>query len=108
MTKFGRETVTKAELGDALASQMKWSYPFAKGFIDNVFRVVADSLVAETSVKLPGFGTFQVRQKKGRPGRDPRRNKITPVSPRLSVTLRVGDKMKVRLEGLALPADVSC
>jgi integration host factor subunit alpha len=52
-------------------------------------------------VKLSGFGNFDLRDKRQRPGRNPKTGEEIPISARRVVTFRPGQKLKVRVEAYA-------
>ena len=53
-------------------------------------------------VKISGFGNFILRDKKGRPGRNPKTGEDVLISPRRVVTFRAGQKLKSRVENNAI------
>ena len=59
------------------------------------------ALEAGESVKLSGFGNFQLRDKPQRPGRNPKTGEEIPISARRVVTFRPGQKLKARVEAYA-------
>jgi integration host factor subunit alpha len=56
--------------------------------------MIADDLVANNEVKVSNFGTFAIRQKKERIGRNPRTNAVAVISPRKVVVFRPYQKLK--------------
>ncbi|MEL0028661.1 MAG: HU family DNA-binding protein, partial [Perlucidibaca sp.] len=52
-------------------------------------------------VKLSGFGNFELRDKRQRPGRNPKTGEEIPITARRVVTFRPGQKLKQRVEGHA-------
>jgi integration host factor subunit alpha len=54
---------------------------------------------AKEMVELSGFGNFDIRDKKSRPGRNPKTGEEVPVSARRVVTFKPGQKLKARIEG---------
>jgi integration host factor subunit alpha len=59
------------------------------------------SLAVGEQVKLSGFGNFDLRDKKERPGRNPKTGQEIPISARRVVTFRPGQKLKARVEAYA-------
>jgi integration host factor subunit alpha len=91
--------LTKAELVENLLQE----HPLinkrdAKELVDLFFEEIKTALEAGNAVKLSGFGNFDLRNKKERPGRNPRTGEETPISARRVVTFRPGQKLKVRVE----------
>ena len=63
--------MTKTEIIEALASRVGLTKADAKRAVDGVFGAVADALSRGEKVTLTGFGTFEVRHRKARMGRNP-------------------------------------
>ena len=66
-------TLTKAELAEMLFEQVGLNKREAKDMVETFFEEIRDALERGESVKLSGFGNFQLRDKPQRPGRNPRR-----------------------------------
>ena len=62
--------LTKAQLADALFDQLGLNKREAKDFVDAFFEVVLAELAKGESVKISGFGNFEVHIKAARPGRN--------------------------------------
>ena len=69
--------------------------------IDLTFQELGASLAVGEQVKLSGFGNFDLRDKKERPGRNPKTGEKIPISARRVVTFRPGEKLKARMEAYA-------
>jgi len=65
------------------------------------YEEIRDSLANNKQVKLSGFGNFDLRDKKQRPGRNPKTGEEIPISARRVVTFRPGQKLKARVEAYA-------
>lgn len=89
--------VTKAELADILCSKCSLSRQDARDLVDNFFNEIATALVQGEEIKLSGFGNFSVRDKKARPGRNPRTGQEVTISERRVVTFKQGKKLKTLL-----------
>lgn len=63
--------MTKMEIMDGLASRVSLTKADAKRAVDGVFGLIADALSRGEKVTLTGFGTFEVRHRKARMGRNP-------------------------------------
>jgi len=70
----------------------------AKEMVEGFFEEIRDSLSSNQQVKLSGFGNFDLRDKKQRPGRNPKTGEEIPISARRVVTFRPGQKLKARVE----------
>jgi len=73
----------------------------AKEMVEGFYEEIRDSLANNKQVKLSGFGNFDLRDKKQRPGRNPKTGEEIPISARRVVTFRPGQKLKARVEAYA-------
>jgi len=87
-------TVTKAALSGILYSELGFNKQESKEFVDNFFEELRVSLESGEPVKLSGFGSFDLRDKKERPGRNPRTGESIPVSARRVITFKPGQNLK--------------
>ena len=69
--------------------------------VERFFEEIRASLESNEQVKLSGFGNFDLRDKKERPGRNPKTGEEIPINARRVVTFRPGQKLKARVEGYA-------
>ena len=90
-------TVTKADLANTLFEQLGLNKREAKEFVELFFEKIRESLESGESVKLSGFGGFSVRDKKSRPGRNPKTGEKVPLTPRRVVTYKASQKVKDRI-----------
>jgi integration host factor subunit alpha len=90
--------VTKAELVENLFNVLGINKREAKEIIESTFEEIILSLEDGKEVKIAGFGNFKLRDKKQRPGRNPKTGKVVPVSQRRVVTFKVGQKLKKRID----------
>ena len=90
--------LTKADLATALFDEVGLNKREAREFIDNYFEAIRSSLEGGDSVKLSGFGNFQLRDKKTRPGRNPKTGEEIPITARRVVTFKPGQKLRNRVE----------
>lgn len=88
------DTLTKAELADLLFEVVGLNKREAKEVVDIFFEEIRETLVAGTSVKLSGFGNFQLRDKPQRPGRNPKTGEAIPIAARRVVTFHASQKLK--------------
>ena len=91
-------TLTKAELADLLFEQLGLNKREAKDMVERFFEEIRQALEEGRSVKLSGFGNFDLRDKNQRPGRNPKTGEEIPISARRVVTFRPGQKLKARVE----------
>jgi len=73
----------------------------AKEMVEGFFDEIRNSLSSNDQVKMSGFGNFDLRDKKQRPGRNPKTGEEIPISARRVVTFRPGQKLKARVEAYA-------
>ena len=91
-------TLTKADLADLLFEQVGLNKREAKDMVEAFFEEVRISLEAGDSVKLSGFGNFELRKKSERPGRNPKTGEQIPISARRVVTFHASQKLKSKDE----------
>ena len=91
-------TLTKAELADLLFEKVGLNKREAKDMVEAFFEEIRGALERGESVKLSGFGNFQLREKPQRPGRNPKTGEEIPISARRVVTFRASHKLKKRVE----------
>lgn len=91
-------TLTKAEIAEELQKQLGLDKLVSKEIVDQVFEEVRSSLENGEEVKLSSFGNFELRDKKARPGRNPKTREPKTIKARRVVTFRTGQKLKNRVE----------
>ena len=92
-------TVTKMELANILFDELGLNKREAKEFVELFFEEIRTALEIGDSVKFSGFGSFSVRDKPRRPGRNPRTGEEVPVSARRVVTYKASQKIKDQVAG---------
>jgi integration host factor subunit alpha len=90
-------TLTKAELAGRLVEQWGMDKQDAKSLVDHFFEEIKTALQRGETVKLSGFGHFDLRDKNSRPGRNPKTGEVIPVTARRVVTFKMGPKLKTRV-----------
>lgn len=91
------KTLTRMDLADAVHSQVGLSRNESADLVESVLGHVSDALVAGQSVKISSFGTFSVREKAARVGRNPKTGQEVPIHPRRVLTFRPSHLMKDRV-----------
>lgn len=91
-------TLTKAELAEILFEEVGLNKREAKDMVDGFFDVIREALESGISVKLSGFGNFQLRDKPQRPGRNPKTGELIPIAARRVVTFHASHKLKAQVE----------
>ena len=94
------KTLTRADLSEAVHRQIGLSRSESADLVKSVLDLVSDTLVAGKTVKLSSFGTFMVRQKNGRIGRNPKTGEEVPITPRRVLVFRPSQVMKNVINGL--------
>lgn len=95
------ESLTKADLAEKLYEDLGFNKREAKELVETFFDEIRESLETNEPVKLSGFGNFELRDKKQRPGRNPKTGEEIPITARRVVTFRPGQKLRARVEAYA-------
>ena len=95
-------TLTDAEIdatvADLLFEQLGLNKREAKDMVERFFEEIRIALESGDSVKLSGFGNFQLREKPQRPGRNPKTGEEIPITARRVVTFHASQKLKAMVE----------
>jgi integration host factor subunit alpha len=91
-------TLTKADLADLLFEQVGLNKREAKDMVEAFFEELRTALEKGDSVKLSGFGNFELRKKSERPGRNPKTGEEIPITARRVVTFHASQKLKSKVE----------
>ena len=94
-------TLTKAELAELLFEEVGLNKREAKDMVEAFFEEIRLALEQGDSVKLSGFGNFQLREKPQRPGRNPKPGEEIPITARRVVTFHASQKLKAAVEQLS-------
>ena len=97
-SKGAEMTLTKAELADMLFEKVGLNKREAKDMVETFFEEIRLALESGESVKLSGFGNFQLRDKPQRPGRNPKTGEEIPITARRVVTFHASQKLKPLVE----------
>jgi integration host factor subunit alpha len=90
-------TLTKAELATAITKKLGLNNRESKELVDVFFQTISEILISGKELKLSGFGNFILRDKKSRPGRNPKTGEKAIVSARRVVVFHGGQKMRSRV-----------
>ena len=91
-------TLTKAELADLMFEKVGLNKREAKEMVESFFEEIRSALERGETVKLSGFGNFQLREKPQRPGRNPKTGEEIPITARRVVTFHASQKLKQLVE----------
>lgn len=89
--------LTRKELAQIINEKLGFSQRSAAELVDEVFSSLKDTLLAEESVKLVQFGTFTVRQKSPRIGRNPRTGETMEISKRSMVSFKASKGLREKI-----------
>ncbi len=93
-------TVTRADLSEAVYQKVGLSRTESASLVEVVLAEVCDSLVRGDTVKLSSFGSFVVRDKGERVGRNPKTGIEVPIEPRRVMVFKPSNVLKARINGL--------
>ncbi len=94
---MSKHTVTRADLAEAVYQEVGLSRNESAELVEAVLRMVADTLVSGENVKISSFGSFVLRDKGGRIGRNPKTGEEVPIEPRRVLVFRPSQVMKDRI-----------
>ncbi len=92
-------TVTRAQLAEAVYQEVGLSRSESADLVDAILDEISRSLLRDGSVKISSFGTFAVRQKGHRVGRNPKTGEEVPILPRRVLVFRASQVLKERVNG---------
>lgn len=90
-------TVTRADLGEAVYEQIGLSRSESAQLVEDILGEISDTLVSGESVKVSSFGSFTVRHKAERIGRNPKTGEEVPISPRRVLIFRASQVLKSKI-----------
>lgn len=98
MTERNAErTITRADLSEAVYQEVGLSRNESSLLVETVLEEISLALIANDTVKLSSFGTFAVRQKNERVGRNPKTGEEVPIKPRRVLVFRASHVLKDRI-----------
>jgi integration host factor subunit alpha len=92
-----QSSLTRSDLTAAVQDRLGLARVECSTLVDAVFETISEELVAGQGVKLTGFGSFSLRDKKARTGRNPRTKKEAVISPRRVVSFKTSSTLKERI-----------
>ena len=96
---MAEETVTRAQLSEAVYQEVGLSRNESADLVESILREISDALVRGETVKISSFGSFFVRQKGERVGRNPKTGEEVPILPRRVLVFRASHVLKNRING---------
>ncbi len=94
---MSEKTLTRMHLSEAVFQQVGLSRNESAQLVEDVLRHMSDALAGGESVKISSFGTFAVRDKAARVGRNPKTGEEVPILPRRVLSFRPSHLMKERV-----------
>ena len=91
---MSEKTLTRMDLAEAVHNQIGRSRNECATLVESVIQHISDALVRGETVKISSFGTFSVREKAARVGRNPKTGEEVPILPRRVLTFRSSHLMK--------------
>ncbi|MGJ3647575.1 integration host factor subunit alpha [Sphingomonas sp. GlSt437] len=89
--------MTRADLADALHREVGLSRSDSSRLVEQILDTMTDALAKGENVKISGFGTFVLRDKGERIGRNPKTGVEVPIAPRRVLTFRASQMMRERI-----------
>ena len=94
---MSEKTLTRMDLSESVFREVGLSRNESADLVESVLEKISASLVAGEQVKISSFGTFSIRQKNARVGRNPKTGEEAPIPPRRVLTFRPSYLMKDRV-----------
>ena len=98
-------TVTRADLAEAVYQQLGLSRSESAELVETVLREISAAIARGETVKLSSFGSFVVRSKGERIGRNPKTGIEVPITPRRVMVFKPSNVLKGRINGGAPDQD---
>ena len=97
-------TITRADLSEAVYEEVGLSRNESAALVESVLEEISDALTRNEPVKISSFGSFAVRQKAQRIGRNPKTGDEVPILPRRVLVFRPSHVLKARINRKPVPA----
>ncbi len=94
---MAERTITRAHLSEAVYQEVGLSRNESADLVETVLGELAETLARGESVKISSFGSFSVRQKGQRVGRNPKTGEEVPIQPRRVLVFRASNVLKSRI-----------
>ncbi|MCH9844385.1 MAG: integration host factor subunit alpha [Alphaproteobacteria bacterium] len=91
------QTITRGDLVEELYNQLGLSRRECKTLVEQILDGMSEALIAGDSVKISSFGSFLVRDKKERVGRNPRTGEFATITPRKVLSFRASAMLKQKM-----------
>ena len=91
------KTLTRMDLNEAVFREVGLSRNESAGLVESILNHISDAMVKGEQVKISSFGTFSLRDKSARVGRNPKTGAEAPIAPRRVLTFRPSHLLKERV-----------
>ena len=98
-------TITRADLCEAVCAEVGLSRVDAAELVETILAEISDALIRGETVKVSSFGSFIVREKAERLGRNPKTGEAARIHPRRVLVFRPSHILRGRMNGQQAPAD---
>ncbi|MFN3701710.1 MAG: integration host factor subunit alpha [Alphaproteobacteria bacterium] len=92
-------TITRADLAEAVYEEVGLSRNESADLVESVIEEISNALVGGDSVKISSFGSFAIKTKSERIGRNPKTGVEVPISPRKVLVFKASHVLKDRING---------
>ncbi|MBL8642024.1 MAG: integration host factor subunit alpha [Alphaproteobacteria bacterium] len=103
---MSNRTVTRADLAEAIYNELGLSRNESSTLVEQVLGEITEALIAGKTVKISSFGSFGLRQKGERVGRNPKTGVEVPITPRKVLVFKASHVLKDAMNGIA-PSDIN-
>ena len=90
-------TLTRADLAETINRKLGFSRAESLDLVEAILAKMCDAMAKGQNVKISGFGSFILRDKRERIGRNPKTGVEVPITPRRVMTFRASQKLKDRI-----------
>ena len=94
---MSKSTITRADLSEVVYQEVGLSRAESSSLVEQLLDAVSDALISGQNVKISSFGSFMLRDKGGRIGRNPKTGQEVPIEPRRVLTFRPSQVMRERI-----------
>ena len=98
--QMSRITITRTELSEAVYQEVGLSRNESSDLLETVLEKISETLITGESVKISSFGTFSIRSKSERIGRNPKTGIEVPITPRRVINFRPSQQLRLRVSGI--------
>ena len=92
-------TITRADLVECVFNRIGLPRSECSSLVEAVIQAIGDAAVRGENIKLSSFGTFVIRHKKQRLGRNPKTGEEVPITPRRVMTFKASNILRARVNG---------